>query len=523
MSRRFALLIVSLGLSMLWNSIAAAQYGDLIRRIPYEANAVIVLDVGKIHDSPIGKAESWRGQHEKRFEAGLSMVPPSAEHYIVASKMDFEYMTPVWTSAVMDVSYEVSMPELSVWAGGEMDEIEGQAAVRMPTDAYVIKFGVNKMGTMRPGNRQETTNWIRNVYKFSQREPLTPYLAEAVGYVQDLGTPIIMAVDLDGVVSADRVRSRLDELSKESGGVDLSNVDLDAAAKVLAGIRGAMLGVTLRDKVNGKIKVDFGEDVAPIAPIAKPLLLAVLAEQGAMIEEFNDWQVQAGGKLITLEGELLPSGRRRMMSLLDAPAELHQAVSQGQTGGGQPGAQGEGGGKTDEEKQKQLTIAATKQYFNSLVTLIDDIRGQRQSSDFHTWGQVGLWFERYATRIDELPTLNVDPEAVQFGQWISTQFRASESAMKGIGPQSRIAQQRVPTQYNTRTTYTPIGVNFWGPTGVYNTVSQVDNRATGEAKARARTQVKIQGNMQANMSMQGMQQAVGDMRRYLTQKYNVQF
>ena len=50
-------------------------------------------------------------------------------------------------------------------------------------------------------------------------------------------------------------------------------------AKLLAGIRGLTLGVTLADKPFGKVKVDFS-DVVDLSPdLAKAMLLQALAKR----------------------------------------------------------------------------------------------------------------------------------------------------------------------------------------------------------------------------------------------------
>jgi hypothetical protein len=44
-----------------------------------------------------------------------------------------------------------------------------------------------------------------------------------------------------------------------------------------------------------------------------------------------------------------------------------------------------------------------------------------------------------------------------------------------------------------------------------------------QAEARIRTQEEIQGNMQANMIVQGVEAATADIRRHMTEKYQMEF
>lgn len=81
-----------------------------------------------------------------------------------------------------------------------------------------------------------------------------------------------------------------------------SSFDLDQLAAALASIRGLTLGMTVTDQVYGKVKVDFDQDVPLTPELAKPLLLEALANHGAMIEEFTQWECAVSGKEITLGG-----------------------------------------------------------------------------------------------------------------------------------------------------------------------------------------------------------------------------
>ncbi len=79
---------------------------------------------------------------------------------------------------------------------------------------------------------------------------------------------------------------------------------------------------------------------------------------------------------------------------------------------------------------------ASQEYFKTITTMLDDLGGKRKTTEFVTWGQVGLWFERYARKIDNLPILNVDNELLDYGVFVADSLRQSETAMKGIGAKS---------------------------------------------------------------------------------------
>ena len=73
-----------------------AQYDDLIRRVPNNANAVALVNAERIFASALAKREGWETDRDKRYMAGHSSVPPHATHMVLASQLDLEFMQPIW-------------------------------------------------------------------------------------------------------------------------------------------------------------------------------------------------------------------------------------------------------------------------------------------------------------------------------------------------------------------------------------------------------------------------------------------
>ena len=116
-----------------------------------------------------------------------------------------------------------------------------------------------------------------------------------------------------------------------------------------------------------------------------------------------------------------------------------------------------------------------------------------------------------------------------FAANVSSQLRQAETAMKGVGVQSgyRMAT-RSPAQvynyaYGTRGGYGRYG----GWRGGYGYRASYDPWASTREDIRQRTQIrdqeKIKGYAQANSIMQNLDAEMGNLRRSLTQKYNIEF
>ena len=82
-------------------------------------------------------------------------------------------------------------------------------------------------------------------------------------------TPIIMAMDLRDAISPEIVKQKAKSLESLKD----KDVDIDELAKVISSVQGMTLGITINEKVFGRLKVDFAEDASSLKGIAKPLLL----------------------------------------------------------------------------------------------------------------------------------------------------------------------------------------------------------------------------------------------------------
>jgi len=184
---------------------------------------------------------------------------------VLASQLDLEFMQPIWEVGLVRAD---SLPAPATVArnyGGTVDQVATLPAVRLPDDSFIVRFSDQVVGVMAPGDRQQVSRWIGMASR-----GLSPYLQAGLGYA-DRGTELIVALDLTDTVTAQDIEQKL---KSDYRSVVADNMDHSAMARVLASIKGVMLGVTIRDQMVGKIRVDFGEDAGILAPVAKPLLRA---------------------------------------------------------------------------------------------------------------------------------------------------------------------------------------------------------------------------------------------------------
>jgi hypothetical protein len=419
----------------------------------------------------------------------------------------------MWQIAAMNLDHQASLAVVERLSGGTADQFGKFGAVALPGDAYVVQFAPQMLAAMSPANRQLVGRWVREA-EASPDLHLSPYLKEAFGYANFIGTPLVLAMDLEDVATPDAIRQMLEESGKYKDAAVLQQ-----RVNLLASIRGATLGITLTtDEPFGKVKVDFRQDVDVTADEAKTMLLEALAKRGAMLDELEDWTAKVAGKQATLEGSLTRSGMKRIASLFDRPPAFKKDA--------------EAVAGTTSPDQSQPTAQASQEYFRRVSELIEDLRMKpKQQTGGRTIAQNAVWCDQFARKIDKLPILGVDPELIAFGANVTVGLRQASESIKMIGARKGVRQANTQPQYDYYTYGTTYGYSYrsgyggagYTPYGTYGTVGVPNTQAYSQELARIATEETISGATDARAVFTQLQTALADMRRKMTVKYNVEF
>jgi len=378
----------------------------------------------------------------------------------------------------------------------------------------VVRFTKDAFGIMLPANRQSVVRWVREVHDRT-KPALSSYLSDAYDYANDLGTPVIMAIDLENALAESDIRSRVQDNWKDAGLE--GKADPLPVIKVLASIRGATLGITLKDRPFGKIKIDFGVDAKPLATIAKPLFLHVLEHRGMTIEEFEDWKYEVKGNQVTLEGHFTSSGLRRIFSAFDRPPGF-QTIPE------KPAESK----LTKEEQTAQSTLA----YYKSVQKLLKDLKGRKGSSGgTYTTGSIAQWCTNYARKINNLPLLNVDPEMIQYGTATALTLTQVAQALNGGNIQGGIDARSSAPVYNTATSTNIYGYGYRGgwlgggmvPLGSTNSIAVIDPLATTAQRENLKANARAQSSKSAREIFARIDEGTAEIRAKMVQKYQLEF
>ena len=253
---------------------ASANYYELLRRVPDSANTIILIDVERMLMSPIAMKEKWRDKGNSS-EGETLHFPINSERYMLASKLDFvSNFENLWDVALIETTSDVSLPYLAKTEGGYLDTVEGQEVAFSPRNAFFVSFKPTILGVSFPANRQDLGRWLRSLQRRDEPQ-VSEYLQQAVTLAHGKDH-MVVAFDLGDLFTSRMVRDRLHRAESLAG----KKVDLDALTKVLTSIKGVTLTVEATDRLNGKMRVDFGESPAPLKEVAKALMFEVLEKNG---------------------------------------------------------------------------------------------------------------------------------------------------------------------------------------------------------------------------------------------------
>jgi hypothetical protein len=202
--------------------------------------------------------------------------------------------------------------------------------------------------------------------------------------------------------------------------------------------------------MEGTLSVDFTDSPQAFAAVLKPIILTALGEMGLLLDDVNNWQGSVPGKTFTLQGPVTDGGLRRVLSIIEPYlADLTEGSP-----GGDP---------------KQVMGETSQRYLRAVTTLLNDLRAQY--TNVRTIDQSGAWFDRYATKIDALPTLNVDPDLVQYALSLSAKMRSLSASLRGIPLANSVLDQHrtsqtvvIPGQWQGGHTWNGWG-GWWGGWG----------------------------------------------------------
>jgi len=469
----------------------AAPFDNLLTKVPAGANTLVLIDVAATLATPVAEEAGWGKKLELAYVDRPIFLPPEASKLVLAgSLLPNDDFSRLWELAIMELSEPMSMRSIARSEGGYVDQINGVVSAWTPSNAYFVSLSAKVLGVIFPAERQFVSRWIDFTQKNTENQ-LSDYLQSATELANSK-VPILLAIDLRDVVRARELEAKLQEspLLKKAG---LSTTEVST---ILASLQGATLRVAVGEDVQGQLRIDFAEPVAPIKSIAKELVLKSLDDLGAPIADLTEWKLEIEEKAITMRGPLSKDGQRRVFSVIEIPSTKFSTLKD-------VDAEPANSKQASESKIRESSLT----YYRAVQVLFKDLRRDMRGNK-----AVAAVMERYARKIDRMPILNVDNELLDYGSNVATVLRAVALSKRQGGIQAGVGTAGMG--------YSSYSVGYYGNNDV--TVK------TGAVRSAAdRTAIKAQALAASkNARVEGkkmIEDSSAAIRRQMTQKYGVEF
>jgi hypothetical protein len=458
----------------------AEEFADLARRIPADANALVLIDVEKTIAAPLARKQGWAAKLESAYAERPIFLPPEAKKLVLGASLDTNNeFVGAWELAVMEMAEPISISSIARNEGGHVDQVNGVSAAFTPHGVAFVELEGGLLAAVRPAERQFLSRWISFARRSTHPE-LSEYLQSALPLVTDR-VQMLYAIDLTDVLSPNDLQTKL----AEAAWLKETKADPATIAKVAASLRGVTLRVAVGEKSQGQLQIDFSEDVAPLKPFAKQLVVEALGNVGFQTEELAAWDESFTERAIRMRGDLSTDAQRRLFSIVELPAANLNAA-------GNPSAEL---GKADESEVRERSLT----YFKTTQALLKDLRKGLKDTK-----ATSAWMERYARRIDELPVLHVDDLLLDYGDKLAETLRIMSLSKRQAGIRAGVRANEGGGYYD--------GYNYGE-----NAYDSAANRSQVKKEEMAVAyDTRVQG-------WQHIDDATADLRRTLTKKYSVEF
>jgi hypothetical protein len=475
--------------------LATANYYELLRRVPDSANAIILIDVERMLMSPIAMKEKWRDT-ANTSERDKLHFPINSVRYMLASKLNavanFENL---WDVGLIESIDTVSLPYVSKMEGGYLDSVEGQEVAYSPRNAFFVSLAPKIVGVSFPANRQDLGRWLRSL-KRHEKPQVSEYLENAVTLAHGKDQ-VVVALDFGDLLTSRQVRELLHGAESLAG----KQIDLDAITRVITSIKGVTFTAQATERLNGKMRVDFGESPGPLKEVARALLFEVIENNGMMLDaEIKNWKVLVEAKAITLEGRLSAKGLRMLTDLIPFPTETI-SLNQASPKPGETAPASAGSPSTADSR-----ATTSKKYVQHVSLLVDSIRSDVRGAGSPKLARVMV--DKAALEIDRLPVLNVDEDVIAYGAGVSETFRNMRNLSKNASLDASYRQASMAGNQGYGYGY---GGFYGGGTSLSLSTSVMRKQETALLKS----------NQMAIFTM--LEEKTAEIRKKMTLKYQVEF
>lgn len=498
---------------------AVGDFPELLKQVPDSANTMMLM---KSKDIAANASLSADNKVQQFLEAAKNwpvVARWQPERIVIAAEMDIQHMAPAWQMAVIELAQPPDLNYLTRRTGGVADKLMDYDVIWLE-NACVLRTGEKQLTFVTPLNRQSATRWLRRI-KSQTSIAISPYLAEVAQSAASGNAEIVMAIDLENVFPPAEVSKAV------ANSTLLKKISTDPTS-IFCGIRGLTINCRVGANQDSSLNVDFSDSVQSLAPIAQPLMIGALTKAGAMLDEFNNWEVKADGKQISMQGKLSPNGLGRILNIMSINSIASEADAAAVANDSKPAvpANSEASAGSGEAEKTRMQLA-TKRYFRNVTRALDEIKDRQINAPPE---QSALWDTNTARRIEQLSVRNVDPQMIKYGQYVVAALNDMVYGIhQSVNEVRATADNRYVEPVIGRTTVTAVpyrSYNYGGQRRFSYAPLVSQNLNLGGARQQRRSVRDSEvgaANVTALNIMKEIETATAQIRNAMAQKYQTDF
>lgn len=419
---------------------AADRVPELLKLLPNNVNSVSIIRVDELMKSPRAVAEKWKEQQEANFLAGSGRIPGWVETLVRGTDIRSLGQGPIQSVALTPQPAGMTLTKLLPAEQVVADQIN-KFPVWRSNKAYISQVTPDIVGVVSPPNRQSVSRWF-NALAGGGQPTYSKYIQEVTAKYR---AHVLYAIDLadffDPAMLANRVQQSAALKGKEG--------DAQALTNLLLKLQGIRLAIDVDTRINAAVAFDFVGAPGPVAEYLKPLLIELLDDAGARIEDLTEATVKVEGHSVSLVMPLSDAGLRRLMTMILTPISVNPSEYTPNP---------EYVKKTPPKPAAPTDVGqATLNYFNLVNNTMRDLQIlNRRAKEYQ---RTATWHDTYATKIQNFPTTNVDSEVVQYASYLAGGLQSLASSLRGVPVQVERLDNKVTYKWNMN--------NFYGPGGWY--------------------------------------------------------
>jgi hypothetical protein len=488
---RFVALTALFSSLLALQSVWAGPYEGQIRLAPESTNMIMLADVQAIYNTPLAKDEGLKQQVKDAFLAGDILVPPTANKVVMLAEVDvLSHMRPIWDLSVVDLYKAPDVLGFAKQQQVDIEHLDGHRMVQTQSGALLLEIKLQRIMTSSLANRQLFSRCLKGVDEAAPLR-LSPYLKKAADDGPREGQ-VVIAVDMDKVITRNVAK---DLLGKDA---------LPRALSCLTSMKGLTCVVQMDKTRKVTIRADFEQPVEALGDNphqALQPLLDIMGFSDNELEIVNPKGAKEKNQVI-VRGELMPARLLAMYRRFEATGAVHDY-----------GAADEAPKEVD---PTEATIKATQKHLKAIQSMLAELKGTA------TRDRIAELSEKYAAKIDALPMLNVDPDALTFSANVSGSLRYQAQSKREAGLRTGV-RASIPV-YNYyggsygAAAYNGYGTPYYGAYGTYGFYKRdvPDTAGIATQEQAPATQIRIS-------EMKAIDDGLVKLRRALTEKYKAEF